>query len=403
MRTAALIITLFLTTLAIVHAPLVADYNQSTIPIYNLLKRTTVLHIYVYPTSHQVSSDSLELGATFTCPYKDRIEMAFYQAVRAWRKAFLRFSAEYPEFERISEIRFVNVSAPDQADIALVVVKGINISDTLIFRVATTEKPNLIRIPCSRGKEYSDGQLFTLLAHELGHALGLGHSTPPSKDFPELMANPEEWTYPSTLDLYAIYQLYFGNLQFKDVEVNITLPADVEYKMVIPYDVELQKVREELSNAKARISSLEEQIVILHDDIKKLRTEKNLLILENAELNASLASLQKLVEKLEDRNADLELRLSEYEDMVSSLNQSLAEAYEEISAQREEIQNLKDVNQQLSLQLSELQRSLSLAEAENQALRQQLQQADQTIQALAILIICLTAITIAVAVFKRGS
>jgi len=322
---------------------------------------------------------------------------ALKEAQRILKSSIYRFISEHPnQFDELALLRFENVSDPRKAE----VIYGVYVLEEGITGGAVTiygDRAWELHLDCKLA-EMDYAIRLNVAMHELLHTLGVGHVHEEEASF-EVMGSAIEAYYPSTLDLFAIYQVMFE----KKWNEPVTLPNTIRWEPVIPYTVELKQLRQKLSDLKEKTSSLQTQVVDLLNDVERLEEEKNTLLEENQRLNASLAYFQELVEKLEDRNADLELRLSEYEGLVSSLNRSLAEAYEEISAQREEIQNLKDVNQQLSLQLSELQTSLSRAEAENQALRQQLQQANQMIQVLAILIICLTAITIAVAVFKRGS
>lgn len=68
--------------------------------------------------------------------------------------------------------------------------------------------------------------------HEFGHALGVGHASSQStSDGPELMypkSIKDQVTYPSTLDVYALVQLYQGD--YGDSQVQ--LPSDISYVML---------------------------------------------------------------------------------------------------------------------------------------------------------------------------
>ena len=320
---------------------------------------------------------------------------ALKEAQQILKSSIYRFISEHPnEFDQLALLQFENVSDPRKAE----VIYGVYVLEEGRTGGAVTiygDRAWELHLDCKLAEmDYSIR--LNVAMHELLHTLGVGHVHEGEASF-EVMGSAIEAYYPSTLDLFAIYQVMFE----KKWNEPATLPNTIRWEPVIPYTVELKQLRQKLGDLKEKTSSLQTQVVDLLNDVKRLEEEKNAVLEENQRLNASLTYFQKLVEKLEDQNADLVSRLNKYEDMVSSLNQSLAEAYEKINAQQEEIQNLKDVNQQLSLQLKDLEARLSQAETENQALRQQLQQANQTIQALAILASCLTTITITLTVLKR--
>jgi len=64
--------------------------------------------------------------------------------------------------------------------------------------------------------------------HEFGHALGLGHAAQATtSNGPELMyasSSKSQTTYPSTLDVYALTQLYQGTYDQPEVQLPSTMP-----------------------------------------------------------------------------------------------------------------------------------------------------------------------------------
>jgi len=320
---------------------------------------------------------------------------ALSEAQRILKSSIYRFISEHPnQFDDLALLRFENVSDPRKAE----VIYGVYVLEEAKTGGAVTiygDRAWELHLDCKLA-EMDHSVRLNVAMHELLHTLGLGHVHEGGEDF-EVMNVASEAYYPSTLDLFAIYRVMFE----KKWNEPVTLPNTIEWKPVIPYAIELKQLQQKLSNLNEKISSLQTQVVDLSNDVKRLEEEKSALFKENQRLNANLVSFRKLVEELEAENADLESRLGEYKSLVSALNRSLSEALETIKSQNEEIQSLKTENRQLSSQLQDLRASLNETEVENQALRQQLQQANQTILALAILTICLVAITIAAITLKK--
>ena len=79
------------------------------------------------------------------------------------------------------------------------------------------------------GQILSDSELQTLATHELGHALGLDHTTFSTSD---LMNHVPKIMFPSTLNLYAVYLLSQSTNQNNLPQQAVTLPASIPYMMV---------------------------------------------------------------------------------------------------------------------------------------------------------------------------
>jgi hypothetical protein len=79
------------------------------------------------------------------------------------------------------------------------------------------------------GQVLSDSELQTLATHELGHALGLDHTTFSASD---LMNHEPKVMFPSTLNLYAVYLLSQSSNKNNLPQQPVTLPDNIPYVMV---------------------------------------------------------------------------------------------------------------------------------------------------------------------------
>ena len=320
--------TIIVLAVSAILLPAYAQGSRPTIHVTPPPSKNFPLKIYVYPRAYDLDS-----GAEFTCPHQDELVTMFYHALRSFRKAVLRFVDEYPEYSKLAEITFVNTTSLDQADIAFRVVKrleGERVVAYTNFTGAWTPYRSEICVECSIFDNGTREFVWSVILHELGHALGLGHAFQPftENEHPELMSYiPEETRekiWPSTLDLYAIYELYFHH-EFEEVYENVTLPSKIEYKMVIPYDAEIQRLKEERDHLWTKLREANDLITNLQDENRKLRDryERLMEVAENLDLEAQL--LQQVLDRCQGDRERLKAKVEDLEDRLHIL----AKAYNE--------------------------------------------------------------------------
>jgi len=261
--------------------------DRPSIDVYNISQKPLTVKVYVYP-------EDLDLNTSlpFTCPYHDKIVQTFYEELLTFRKAVFRFVSEHPKYIRLAGIEFANVSSPEEADITLRVTQGLNRSAVLMYRIGG-DQANEIQIDCwyppRTGEDFP-----SIVLHEIFHSLGVGHASTEytSEGEPELMRFIQGETYPSTLDLYALHQLYFGNVSFNgNYKTSIKIPEDLEYEMVTPYDVELRQLGEENEKLWGHLRNASDVIDYLDDENQRLRSENQDLRMMNEALKSQLADL----------------------------------------------------------------------------------------------------------------
>jgi len=176
---------------------------------------------------------------------------------------------------------------------------------------------------------------FNVVLHELLHGVGLGHAYFDKVDDQwEIMAESkregEPTIYVSTLDLHALYQIWFENYRGDKV----ILPQNLEFREVKPYVVELEELKKIYEELHRKYGVLEEEVTSLKDDLK---------------------ILEKRVENLEQNVTVIHTRVSSLEKKAETLSENLETVSSEVSKVAE---GLESVNTTMNRWMGEVRRSL---------------------------------------------
>lgn len=239
------------------------------------------IRVYVYPGAYDVEDEA----RPFQCDSLQEIQLAIYDALRDLHHIAVRFVDEHPQYYQLVLIRFANASSPDEADITVMVVGSSGEAPKYAgYILYGATKPLRIGLLCHVNMTYYD--YYKTFLHELLHALGLDHAKQQSTDDGgwELMypaGVPGAMVYPSTLDLYALYLVHFGDAGGGLIE----LPEDISYVQVKPYQLELRE-----------LESLREESARLRDAVARLSRENNIMRGRLVKANSTIESLREELE-----------------------------------------------------------------------------------------------------------
>jgi len=247
---------------------------------------------------------------------------------------------------------------------------------------------------------------FNIVLHELLHGLGLGHTQfDKVGDQWEIMAEskrPGEPTiYASTLDLYALYQLWYKNYRGS----SITLSKDLEFAEVKPYVVELEELKEIYKDLHEKYGVIIREVVELKDDLKTVMTEIKQVETSVTVLNSTVLSIQSRVTGVENEVAglhedvaNLNASIGEVREGLVSVGATVTEHSKQLSTLSDSLSNLKaDVD---SLEASIREEIAALKEVDK-AIQKGLEQTRLLIYIVLAVAVALGSISIFLAIRKK--
>ncbi|MEM3426130.1 MAG: hypothetical protein QXI42_10075 [Thermoproteota archaeon] len=166
---------------------------------------------------------------------------------------------------------------------------------------------------------------LNVVLHELLHALGLGHA-----DFnqiggeSEIMAayksHGEPTIYASTLDLYALYLLWFKGYDKSRLYLN-ELPTG--YREVKPYLVELEELKKIYEELHEKYGVLSGRLETLETVLDNMEGKVDKIVSDVSRLNTTILNLGKELEKQSKLVKGLETELEEASRNIDSMRSEI--------------------------------------------------------------------------------
>lgn len=233
------IYTIFLTIVLTIQVPISGTQTQPSIDLQGLTWNHTTITVLIVPQSQQSWWNPSYLNSTL-------------RAVNVWNNAILNFSSYSSQFSYLSQIRLVSsVSQTLESgfDIYITWQEEYAGTNTLGTSQAIYEPPctiinNTITLG-AKTKTYvlNEVDMQNIAIHELGHALGLGHS-----DYANDIMYPQYTPKGnvialSTLDLYGVSVVFEWLSHYPYIpnicpsKSSITLPSYIPYEyLLISYE-----------------------------------------------------------------------------------------------------------------------------------------------------------------------
>jgi len=338
------------------------------------------LSIPVHPLSSEMRSLPIKVywmdSGACTLEERNAMKEALDIALGILAAGASELESEYPDgFDGFSSLRFKKVSDMDSAQI---VVTDADIEEGAAGRAIVIYADGKIvaskvEINCATASA-GDEMLVSVTLHELGHALGLGHTSFSKYNgveelMHEVLASP--MVYPSTLDFYALYQLVIKGYAGSSVSLPTWLPYGqvTPQGLILPEEEEgeeggeeeggggetteegttIEELERKYEDLKEKYDSLSDTVVDLGNDVQKIEERLDELEQRVDELEESVEILENETTTLEERANATEDTLIEYEQQITQLKQEVAWLNETLSRLNESLPQLESLMEELSL------------------------------------------------------